>query len=249
MEHERDRPARPRRRASWAGTPGGWCESRRAARADGRARRASARSTSPGSAPRSSRCGCSSEERERAPERRALRKRLARRTPAGPPALAGALMANNFIALIFTVVFARLLGASGYGSLGALLAAFAILVVPGLRAAGHGRPRGQRRGGRRGWRTPAPRSGAGWSGSACWWWRSVALGVILREPTASLVGVEQELGRRGDPAQRGDLAGDLRAARRAPGPRALRHRGLLARRRGGGPAGLRPGPLRRSAWA
>jgi O-antigen/teichoic acid export membrane protein len=32
---------------------------------------------------------------------------------------------------VFTVVFARLLGASGYGSLGALVAAFTILLVPG----------------------------------------------------------------------------------------------------------------------
>ena len=55
-------------------------------------------------------------------------------------------MANNFVALVFTIVFAHLLGADGYGSLGALLAAFTILIVPGLRAAGHRGPRGQRRG-------------------------------------------------------------------------------------------------------
>ena len=46
-------------------------------------------------------------------------------------ALASAMLANNAIALVTTVVFARLLGASGYGSLGALLAAFVILMVPG----------------------------------------------------------------------------------------------------------------------
>lgn len=40
-------------------------------------------------------------------------------------------MANNFIQLIFTVVFARLLGADGYGTLGAVLAAFVVLLVPG----------------------------------------------------------------------------------------------------------------------
>jgi O-antigen/teichoic acid export membrane protein len=45
--------------------------------------------------------------------------------------LAAALMANNFIQLVFTVVFARLLGTDGYGTLGALLAAFVILLVPG----------------------------------------------------------------------------------------------------------------------
>lgn len=41
------------------------------------------------------------------------------------------MLGNNLIALVTTVVFARLLGASGYGSLGALLAAFVILMVPG----------------------------------------------------------------------------------------------------------------------
>jgi len=41
------------------------------------------------------------------------------------------MLGNNVIALVTTVVFARMLGASGYGSLGALLAAFVILMVPG----------------------------------------------------------------------------------------------------------------------
>ncbi|MET0513008.1 MAG: oligosaccharide flippase family protein [Thermoleophilaceae bacterium] len=45
--------------------------------------------------------------------------------------LAGATIASNVIALVFTVVFARLLGASGYGSLAALVSAFIILMVPG----------------------------------------------------------------------------------------------------------------------
>jgi O-antigen/teichoic acid export membrane protein len=67
--------------------------------------------------------------------------RLARRVPqlgvlahsdtGRAAALAGAMLGNNVIALVTTVVFARLLGASGYGSLGALLAAFVILMVPG----------------------------------------------------------------------------------------------------------------------
>ena len=67
--------------------------------------------------------------------------RLARRLPAlgalarsdtgRAAALAGAMLGNNVIALVTTVVFARLLGAAGYGSLGALLAAFVILMVPG----------------------------------------------------------------------------------------------------------------------
>jgi O-antigen/teichoic acid export membrane protein len=63
--------------------------------------------------------------------REGLRKRLARSDSGRAAGLAAALMLNNVLALAFTVVFARLLGASGYGSLGALIAAFTILLVPG----------------------------------------------------------------------------------------------------------------------
>jgi O-antigen/teichoic acid export membrane protein len=42
-----------------------------------------------------------------------------------------AVLATNTIALVFTVVFARILGASDYGSLAALISAFIILMVPG----------------------------------------------------------------------------------------------------------------------
>ena len=45
--------------------------------------------------------------------------------------LASAVIAGNVIALAFTIVFARLLGASGYGTLGALISTFIILQVPG----------------------------------------------------------------------------------------------------------------------
>jgi O-antigen/teichoic acid export membrane protein len=45
--------------------------------------------------------------------------------------LGAAVMATNVVALVFTVVFARVLGASGYGSLAALISAFIILMVPG----------------------------------------------------------------------------------------------------------------------
>ena len=71
------------------------------------------------------------DERVRAEGRGRLRDRLAASDTGRAAGLAGALMANNMIALVFTIVFAHLLGASGYGSLGALIAAFAILVVPG----------------------------------------------------------------------------------------------------------------------
>ena len=45
--------------------------------------------------------------------------------------LASAVIATNVIALLFTIVFARVLGAGGYGSLAALVSAFIILMVPG----------------------------------------------------------------------------------------------------------------------
>jgi O-antigen/teichoic acid export membrane protein len=45
--------------------------------------------------------------------------------------LAAATLASNAIALLFTVVFARILGADGYGSLAALISTFLILAVPG----------------------------------------------------------------------------------------------------------------------
>ena len=45
--------------------------------------------------------------------------------------LAVAVLATNGIALMFTVVFARVLGASGYGSLAVLVSSFIILMVPG----------------------------------------------------------------------------------------------------------------------
>jgi O-antigen/teichoic acid export membrane protein len=45
--------------------------------------------------------------------------------------MAGAVMAGNVLALGFTVVFARKLGQTGYGSLSALISAYIILMVPG----------------------------------------------------------------------------------------------------------------------
>src|SRR3712207_3108666 len=45
--------------------------------------------------------------------------------------MAGAVLAGNVVAPAFTVVFARVLGQAGYGSLAALLSTFIILMVPG----------------------------------------------------------------------------------------------------------------------
>ena len=63
--------------------------------------------------------------------RRAARVAGAARRPLKAAGLAAATLASNAIALLFTVVFARLLGADGYGSLAALISTFLILAVPG----------------------------------------------------------------------------------------------------------------------
>ena len=49
----------------------------------------------------------------------------------GAAGLAAAVIVGNVLALAFTVVFARILGGSGYGSLAALVSTFIILMVPG----------------------------------------------------------------------------------------------------------------------
>lgn len=56
---------------------------------------------------------------------------LARSDTGRAAGLGAAFAAANVVALAFTIVFAHLLGASGYGSLAALISAFLILSVPG----------------------------------------------------------------------------------------------------------------------
>jgi glycosyltransferase involved in cell wall biosynthesis/O-antigen/teichoic acid export membrane protein len=60
-----------------------------------------------------------------------LREALARSESGKAAGLAAATLGNNAIQLIFTVVFTRLLGQSGYGTLAALISAFLILLVAG----------------------------------------------------------------------------------------------------------------------
>ncbi|MEA2248209.1 MAG: hypothetical protein QOH46_2738 [Solirubrobacteraceae bacterium] len=61
-----------------------------------------------------------------------LRVRELRGSESGKAAgLAAATLVNNGIQLVFTVVFTRLLGATGYGTLAALVSAFLILLVAG----------------------------------------------------------------------------------------------------------------------
>jgi glycosyltransferase involved in cell wall biosynthesis/O-antigen/teichoic acid export membrane protein len=105
--------------------------------------------------------------------------------------LAGAVLAGNVVALVFTIVFARILGASGYGTLAALVSTFLILQVPGSAlqitvardvstalALGHEAP------------------GAGvrrWLSRVAIVTVAVALvAVLLREPIAAAIGVEAE---------------------------------------------------------
>src|SRR4051794_3326360 len=64
-------------------------------------------------------------------ERPRLRDALRRSESGKAAGLAAATLANNAIQLIFTVVFTRLLGATGYGTLAALISAFLILLVAG----------------------------------------------------------------------------------------------------------------------
>jgi O-antigen/teichoic acid export membrane protein len=45
--------------------------------------------------------------------------------------MGAAVIAQNVLALVFTIIFARVLGASGYGSLAVLVSAYIILMVPG----------------------------------------------------------------------------------------------------------------------
>ena len=80
-----------------------------------------------------------------------VQRRRDRRTAIG---LAAATMAANLVAVVFTVIFTRLLGADGYGSLAALLNLTRDPVRPRLGAAG-------RRGARGHARPPRPRRRAG----------------------------------------------------------------------------------------
>jgi glycosyltransferase involved in cell wall biosynthesis/O-antigen/teichoic acid export membrane protein len=64
-------------------------------------------------------------------ERPRLRDALRRSESGKAAGLAAATLANNAIQLVFTVVFTRLLGATGYGTLAALISAFLILLVAG----------------------------------------------------------------------------------------------------------------------
>jgi O-antigen/teichoic acid export membrane protein len=69
--------------------------------------------------------------RRRPLEPRALIGELTRSDTGRAAGLGAAVIVSNVLALAFTVIFARVLGASGYGSLAVLISAFIILMVPG----------------------------------------------------------------------------------------------------------------------
>ena len=161
------------------------------------------------------------------------------------PGLAAATLANNAIALLFTVVFARLLGAAGYGSLAALLATFLILPVAGLGAAGRrgarGRPAASAR--RRGC---ARRCAAG-RGSCARGSCGASSRRSLREPLAALSG-RRALGGGRDAPDGLPVAAAVGRARRAPGHAALPAVGWsIVGEAGGGSS--RPRAVAARAWA
>jgi O-antigen/teichoic acid export membrane protein len=63
--------------------------------------------------------------------RSGITRRLAGSDTGRAAGLAAAVIVVNVLALAFTIAFARILGASGYGSLAVLTSAFIILMVPG----------------------------------------------------------------------------------------------------------------------
>ena len=84
--------------------------------------------------------------------------------------MAAATLASNAIALLFTVLFARILGANDYGSLAALVSTFLILAVPGSAmqvAVARETALGPPGRGRRGWRRRC-RPGGGDCSSPGW---------------------------------------------------------------------------------
>jgi O-antigen/teichoic acid export membrane protein len=104
--------------------------------------------------------------------------------------MASAQLAANAIALVFTIVFARLLGRTDYGSLAALLAAFLVVSVPGnaLQVAAARE-------------TALGRLGEGGALAATLWrWAqriavvaalATVLALLLREPIAAVVNVDE----------------------------------------------------------
>jgi O-antigen/teichoic acid export membrane protein len=123
-------------------------------------------------------------------ERRSVRT-LAGSETAKAAGLAVATMAANVVSLLFTIVFARLLGTAGYGSLAALVSTFLILSVPGLALqVAAARETAVGRLGRGGRLAATHRRWMIELGAALV--AFAALGVALRGELAGVIGVEEE---------------------------------------------------------
>jgi len=130
-------------------------------------------------------------EAESTAERQPLRGALAQSETAKALGLAAATMAANVVSLLFTVVFARILGTEGYGSLAALVSTFLILSVPGLALqVAAARETALGRLGEGGRLSATHRRWALELGA--WMAGLVVAGILLREPLAAAIGVEQE---------------------------------------------------------
>jgi O-antigen/teichoic acid export membrane protein len=121
---------------------------------------------------------------------RPLREQLARSDTGRAAGLAGAVMASNLLALVFTIVFARLLGSDGYGSLARLISTFLILAVLGSAL--------QITVAREVSQAIARRAGQPGAGVRRWLRHVIAISVpvsaaaiVLREPLAELIHVDQ----------------------------------------------------------
>ena len=151
-----------------------------------------------------------------APVDRAWRSRLAASPTVAAAGLAAATMAANLVAVAFTVVFTRLLGTSGYGSLAALLNLSVILFVPGsalqVAAAREGTL------GRLGARGELSATLRRWTRRLLTALAVVAVASALaREPLAAVLGVDQEwaAGAGPGPAGRGVVGERQRGGRQA----------------------------------
>jgi len=132
-----------------------------------------------------------------APPAPSLRERVltARQSTAGTETLkaaglAAATLAALGVQLVFTIVFARLLGATGYGSLAALISTFLILAVPGqalqVAAARESAVGGLGEGG------VLSATLTGWIERLAVALVAVTAGaILLREPLAAVMGVEE----------------------------------------------------------
>ncbi|HEY3019685.1 MAG TPA: glycosyltransferase [Solirubrobacteraceae bacterium] len=129
-------------------------------------------------------------EKAAAAPRTSLREQMRSSETAKAGALAAATLGANAVQLGFTVVFTRLLGGTGYGSLAALVSAFLILLVGGqalqVAAARETALRSLGEGGRL-----AATLGAWSRHLAIGTLAAGAVGLVLRVPLAHLVGVPE----------------------------------------------------------